>query len=114
MNFYTPEEKCSVHYNDIDYVIEDSLFWKHEMGADMIVYAKTDLLSVFRILPLKPHCICWLLMKAINPTDGETYYCVEKNLPFGSSISCSHFQRFSNALRHIFEYKAGQTRICTN
>ena len=32
---------------------------------------------------------------------------MEKYLPFGASISCSHYQHFSNALKHILEYKLG-------
>ena len=44
-------------------------------------------------------------MKAVNPLDGKTYYFVDKCLPFGASISCSHFQRFSNAIKHIVQWK---------
>ena len=33
------------------------------------------------------------------------YYFVDKCLPFGSSISCAQFQAFSNALKHIAEWK---------
>ena len=47
-------------------------------------------------------------MKVENPENGETYYFVDKCLPFGHSISCSHFQRFSNALKHILEWKTGK------
>ena len=36
----------------------------------------------------------WLLLiKAKSPLDGKFYYFVDKSLPFGASISCSHFQR---------------------
>ena len=34
-------------------------------------------------------------------------YFVEKCLPFGASISCSHYQRFSNALRYLLEHRTG-------
>ena len=54
-------------------------------------------------------------MKAKHPITDKTKYFLEKNLPFGSSISCSHFQRFSNCLKHIFEYLVGADHaICTN
>ena len=43
-------------------------------------------------------------MKAVNPDTGEISYFIDKCLPFGSSISCSHFQRFSNALAHIWKF----------
>ena len=39
---------------------------------------------------------------------------VDKCLPFGSSISCSHFQRFSNALKHITEFQIGHKDSITN
>ena len=85
-----------------------------EAGITEISYCKTDLMSAFRILPLKPSSSPWLILKAQHPVSGKTYFFVERNLPFGSSISCSHFQRFSNAVRHIFEHQVGQPRICTN
>ena len=44
-------------------------------------------------------------MKAVSPIDGKTYYFVDKCLPFGASISCSHFQRFSNAVGHIVQWR---------
>ena len=31
---------------------------------------------------------------------------MDKCLPFGASISCSHYQHFSNALRHILMFRA--------
>ena len=45
-------------------------------------------------------------MKAQDPLTGEWKYFIDKCLPFGSSISCSHFQRFSNALQHLIEWGA--------
>ena len=44
------------------------------------------------------------MMKAVSPIDGKTYYFVDRCLPFGASISCSHFQRFSNAVKHIVQW----------
>ena len=35
-------------------------------------------------------------------------------LAVGASISCSHFQRFSNAVKHIVEYKSGCKDAVTN
>ena len=40
-------------------------------------------------------------MKARHPVTKLWKYFVDKCLPFGSSISCSHFQHFSNALKHL-------------
>ena len=52
--------------------------------------------------------------KAINPLTGKIVYFVEKCLPFGASISCSHFQRFSNALRYILQYRTAKTWVAVN
>ena len=53
-------------------------------------------------------------MKAEDPFTGKVVYFVDKCLPFGASISCSHFQRFSNALKHIFEFQVGMESVATN
>ena len=50
-------------------------------------------------------------MKAKHPVMGQWWYFVDKCLPFGSSISCAQFQAFSDALRHITEWKLKLT-IC--
>ena len=43
----------------------------------------------------------------IDPRDGKIKYFVQKCFPFGSSISCLHYQHFSNVLRHLLEFKTG-------
>ena len=102
-------------YPDLDRVIETCFALDNaDDGQGIIFYSKTDIKSAFRILPLSSSCYQWLIMKATNPVDEKTWFFVEKNLPFGASISCSHFQRFSNALRHIFEYKSGKRMVVTN
>ena len=70
-------------------------------GSSQIFLGKSDALSAFRMLLLSHRSWNWLILKATNPADGKTYYFVDKCLPFGSSISCSHYQCFSNALKHI-------------
>ena len=101
----TPKEWCSVQYNDLDEAIANCLQLKN--NTEMIFLGKTDLSSAFHILPLRKDCFCWLVMKAEDPADGKFKYFVEKCLPFGSSISCSHYQRFSNALKHIMTWQHG-------
>ena len=54
---------------------------------------------------------CLLIMKAESPIDGKIYYFVDKCLPFGASISCSHFQRFSNAVAHIVRFKTQEDLV---
>ena len=48
-------------------------------------------------------------MCAIHPLMGKQYYFIDKCMPFGSSISCAQFQAFSNALKHIIEWKVSFT-----
>ena len=53
-------------------------------------------------------------MKCRDPASNRTMYFVDKCLPFGTSISCAHFQRFSNALRHLVEFISGQEQLVIN
>ena len=48
---------------------------------------------------------------AVSPIDGKTYYFIDKCLPFGASISCAHFQEFSNAIAHVVKVKSGKDNI---
>ena len=50
-------------------------------------------------------------MKAADPQTGEMFYFIDKCMPFGGTISCSHFQRFSNAIAHIVKYKTKHDNI---
>ena len=68
---------------------------------------KSDIKSAFCVVPLLRKCWSWLVMKATNPLNNKVQYFVDKCLPFGESINCSHFQRISNALKHITEVKTG-------
>ena len=72
---------------------------------------KSDAKSAFRILPLSRKSWPWLIMKARDPRTNQWCYFVEKCLPFGASISCAHFQRFSNALCHLAKYKSRSDNI---
>ena len=104
LNYHTPKEKCTVKYNDIDEAIKNSLKMMRKMGATSLHYSKTDATLAFCLLPLSPECCQWLVMKAKDPRTGKTFFFIDKCLPFGASISCSHFQRFSNPLKNIFEF----------
>ena len=53
-------------------------------------------------------------MKAEDPSSGQTKYFVDKCLPFGASISCAHFQRFSDALCHLTEHRLRVHKRITN
>ena len=115
VNTGTPKEDCTVKYNDLDQAIRICLRVSQdamkERQTSQVFLGKTDLSSAFRVLPLKICCICWLIMCAQDPESGEWFYFIDKCLPFGASISCSHYQRFSNALRHVMEFKSGTKNI---
>ena len=105
LNFHTPKEKCSIKYNDLDHAVRQTLKLCCKFRKFKVRYAKTDLQSAFRILSLQPGSFPWLVFKAENPDTSETLYFVDKCLPFGASISCSHCQHFCNVLKHILEYR---------
>ena len=109
LNFHTPKEWCTVKYKDLDYAIEKCLeLQKTEDFRGIIFYSKTDLKSAFRILPLRISQFCWLCFKARNPVTGQVQFFADKCLPFGASISCSLFQKFSDSLKHLSEFISGR------
>ena len=61
--------------------------------------------SAFRNLRILKQHWRYLIMKACSPIDGLWYYFIDKCLPFGAAISCSHFQCFSDAIAHIVHWK---------
>ena len=100
VNANTPKDKCTVKYPDFNDAIQICL------REGMYCYiAKSDMKSAFRNMGMRKADWKYLVMKATSPLDGKTYYFVDKCLPFGASISCSHFQRFSNAIKHIVQYR---------
>ena len=112
LNENTPKEWCSVKYNDIDCAV--TLSFLQGGATKQVFYAKMDISSAFRLVPLKSSCWNWLILKCVHPRMGKIVYFFDKCLPFGASISCSHFQRVSNGLRHIVEFKAGIPKSITN
>ena len=100
VNANTPSELCTVEYPDFNKAIQLCI----KEGKAFHI-AKSDMKSAFRNLGIKKKHWKFLVMKAVSPIDGKTYYFVDKCLPFGASISCSHFQRFSNAVKHIVQWK---------
>ena len=117
LNGCTPKEICTVKYNDLDHAVRNCIIVskkaEQELGSGktMVYLGKTDLSNAFRVLPLKITCICWLVFKAVDPRNGEIRYFVDKCLPFGTSISCVLYQKFSNALRHLMNFHTGQDTI---
>ena len=116
INFHTPEELCSVKYNDLDHAIKNCLYLLEQMGPETtIFFGCTDIRSAFRIVPLKISQFCLLIMMAEHPVEqGKICFFVDKCLPFGASISCALFQKVSDALKWLTEYKIRQKRHLTN
>ena len=126
VNHHTLKDQCTVHYPDIDFAVKQYLRL-HEQGEQRednkarsgrsvqdyrptVVYAgRSDIQSAFRVVPLKRESWPWLIMMAEDPKMGKIKFFVDKCLPFGTSISCSHFQRISNGLKHIIEVKNNTT-----
>ena len=112
INACTPREICKVKYNDLDCAVQQCLRigkFAEKFGGNKIVYlGKTDLTSAFRILCMNSQSIKWLVFKARDPADGKFKFFVDKCLPFGASISCAHYQRFSNSLKHILKHQIGK------
>ena len=106
VNQNTPEHLCSVKYPDFNEAIQ--LCIAAGRGCKI---AKSDMKSAFRNLGIKKSHWRFLVMKATSPLDGKTYYFVDKCLPFGASISCSHFQHFSNAVKHIVQWRTKSNAI---
>ena len=79
-----------------------------------IFASKSDLKSAFHVLGLSRSSWKWLVMKAQDLKTGSWMFFIDKCLPFGSSISCAHFQHFSNALHHLIEHRLQMKRRVTN
>ena len=97
VNHYTPHEKCTVKYRDLDHAMMNSLhllrMYKETNGQlGTLWFSKTDIKSAFRILCLKVGVFWLLVMYADHPETGNRYYFVNKCLPFDHSISCALFQ----------------------
>ena len=113
INYHTPKELCTVKYKDLDHAIETCLCMKNLCDSNFngLCYSKTDIVSAFRLCPLKPSQRFLLILKATHPITKKTYYFVEKCMSFGASISCAHFQSFSDALAFIMERQSGMIWI---
>ena len=106
VNSETPEDMCTVSYPKFDEAIKLCL----SQGRACFI-AKSDMKSAFRGFGIKPEHWPLLLMKARSPLDRKWYWFVDKCLPFGSLISCRHFQEFSNAILHIVTYFMGKKNV---
>ena len=100
VNACIPTDKCKVAYPDFEEAVRMCL----EAGVNCKI-GKSDMASAFRHVPLKISDFKYLVMKAEHPISKRLYYFIDKCLPFGSSISCSHFQAVSDAIAHIVSFR---------
>lgn len=82
-----PSELSSVQYTSFDAVT--AMVRKIGQGAHLV---KVDVRSAFRLLPIHPDDFCLMGMQV----DDDFF--VDKALPFGCSISCALFEKFSTFL----------------
>ena len=93
INHNTPKNICKVKYPDFSEAIQRCI---HEgIGCTC---GKSDWTATFRHFPIGRQYWRYLVMRAKNPTDQKWYYFIDKCMPFSNSISCAHFQAFSNAI----------------
>ena len=65
----------------------------------------------FRNIPVDKKSCCFLILKATHPVSGETYYFVDKCLPFGALIRCAIFQEFSNSIAYLVRYRTNKPLV---
>ena len=106
VNSNTPKERCLVQYPDFSKPIELCI-----LAGKSCYISKSDFSSAFRHFGIRRKDWKFLIMKAQSPFDGKFYYFVDKCLPFGASISCSHFQAFSDCVAHIMRVKARRDNV---
>ena len=72
INFYTPQESCTVSYNDLDHAVRSIFRWAGE--HKLVVFSKTDVCLAFCLLPLSPKVYFLLIMKCMDPETKETQF----------------------------------------
>lgn len=100
INDFIEPALTSVHYSTFDDAAAKLLQLGH--GA---LFAKTDIDSAFRLIPIHPDDHCLLGFRF----DNQYYY--DTCLPMGASSSCAIFERFSSALQFAAETHLGIQHI---
>jgi len=90
---------CSVEYAKFD----DAIRMIQQLGPEAML-VKVDIQSAFRLLPIHPDDFGLLGMYH----DGQFY--VDKALPFGCSISCALFEKFSTFLEWLLRKATGSNK----
>lgn len=100
INDFIDPKLCSVQYTSFDEAVQ----MIQDLGQNCKLF-KMDLKNAFRNLPVKIWDIELLGFKF------EDRFYVDKCLPMGCSISCSHFERFSTFLEHHAKSKMSNGRL---
>ena len=111
INSGTPVELTKVKYPDFSEAVKRCLEELRLSESNICYVAKLDMKSAFRNLGISPHQFFLLVMKARSPLTARFQYFVDRALPFGASISCSHFQRFSNCVAYIIAVKTRKSPV---
>ena len=96
INDFIDPDLCSVKYTSFDQVIE--MISLLEAGAEL---GKVDMKNAFRLIRVYPgdfHLLCYKFK--------DKYY-IDKCLPFGCSMSCSIFEKFSTFVHWLTVKQSG-------
>ena len=106
LNYHTPKHLTSVQYRDLDHAIRGCLqLLAKEGDNNTLYYSKRDASHAFRVLPILPGQRKYLIMMAYHPITGQKKYFIDTCLPFGASINCALYQKFSDALRQCIHHQ---------
>ena len=105
INYHTPEELCSMSYQDLDCAVDHCIKLLQKVGQTPLYFSKSDFSNAFRLLPVLVGHHCWMIMVAKHPVTHQMWYFVDLCLPFGSSRSCALFQKFSDAVKHLVQFR---------
>ena len=100
VNAGIPPEEASVSYTKFD---EITKLVRHEGVGSYLV--KIDIKSAFRLLPIHPDDFELLGMQY------QGKYFIDKCLPFGLSVSCALFEKFSTFLEWCLKHYTGSDQI---
>ena len=112
LSFPREQEFCQLSnsegtlYSSLQNILDYAIALCVKVGRGCYI-AKSDMKSTFRNVPIKHEHWCRLVLYAHHPVTNQKFYFADKCLPFGASISCSHFQHFSDSVAHIFKWKTG-------
>ena len=94
INDYTDQSLTSVQYTSFDKAVE--LIQNLGTGCKLF---KMDIKNAFKLLPIRPKDF-----ELLGFQFRDNYY-FDKTLPFGASISCATFEKFSTFLEHCVKTK---------